>query len=64
MATKEQHDAMVERLDAEIARLEGLLVESASRERARLWECMKMHRRGDMGPAYIIVNDIEHLFKP
>lgn len=33
-------------------------------ERERLWEALKAHWRGDMGPAHIIVKEIEHLFKP
>jgi len=33
-------------------------------ERRHLWECMRMHWQGDMGPAHILVKDIEHLFKP
>lgn len=29
-----------------------------------LWERMKPHWKGDMGPAYIFVKEVEHLFKP
>ena len=37
---------------------------TAEAERERLWEALKGYWRGDMGPAHIIVKEIEHLFKP
>lgn len=29
-----------------------------------IWERMKPHWHGDMGPAFVFLKDIEHLFKP
>lgn len=31
-------------------------------ERARLWKELKRHWRGSMGPAYIVVSEIEYMF--
>lgn len=50
--------------------LETVMAFDAGKEAGRIaereypWECMKMHWQGDMGPAHILVKDIEHLFKP
>jgi hypothetical protein len=38
--------------------------EIRSDERDRLWMELKRYWKGEMGPAYIFVKEVEHLFKP
>ena len=33
-------------------------------ERSRLWDAIRAHWQGDMGPAFVFVKDIKHLFQP
>lgn len=35
-----------------------------NQERERIWAAMKAHWQGDMGPAFVFVRDIKHIFQP
>lgn len=50
--------------EIQMAREAELMDLAATQERSRLWAELKRHWKGEMGPAYVYIKEIEHLFKP
>ena len=44
--------------------VDKIRADAAKDERERLWNALRDHWHGDMGPAYVYVREIEPLFKP